>query len=145
MSESQADAERKPRKSVAFSEGATIVDSDGQVTESKEVNGGKSTAESHGEDSSQGADRYTQQKKHGLTSGVTGDADKEVEEVTDMFADLAKKVRPQITTSRKLNANTMIEEEEVFQEEGGRRRGGRRRRLRRAQEEEEVQQEEGRG
>jgi translation initiation factor 2 subunit 2 len=94
MSESQADAERKPRKSVAFSEGATIVDSDGQVTESKEVNGGKSTAESHGEDSSRGETTYTHVKKQGLTSGVTGDADKEVEEVTDMFADLAKKVRP---------------------------------------------------
>ncbi|QRD06538.1 hypothetical protein JI435_119060, partial [Parastagonospora nodorum SN15] len=59
MADSADSAERKPRKSVAFSEGATIVDSDGQVTESKEVNG--------------------------------GDADKEVEEVTDMFADLAKK------------------------------------------------------
>lgn len=44
----QADLpERKPRKSVAFSEGATIVDSNGDVTESKEVNGGKSSAESH--------------------------------------------------------------------------------------------------
>ncbi|KAH9873127.1 hypothetical protein J1614_005525 [Plenodomus biglobosus] len=66
----QADLpERKPRKSVAFSEGATIVDSNGDVTESKEVNGGKSSAESH---------------------HASGD-DKEVEEVTDMFADLAKK------------------------------------------------------
>jgi translation initiation factor 2 subunit 2 len=53
MSEIQADAaERKPRKSVAFSEGTTIVDSDGQVTESTEVNGGKSTAESHSGDHS---------------------------------------------------------------------------------------------
>ncbi|KAF2825017.1 hypothetical protein CC86DRAFT_468272 [Ophiobolus disseminans] len=67
--------ERKPRKSVAFSEGATIVDSDGQVTESKEMNGGKSTAESHA----------------GEPSPSTDGADKEVEEVTDMFADLAKK------------------------------------------------------
>ena len=40
--------ERKPRKSVAFSEGTTIVDGDGQVTESVETNGGKSSAESHG-------------------------------------------------------------------------------------------------
>ena len=39
--------EAKPRKSVAFSEGTTIVDSDGQVTESKEANGGKSSAEKH--------------------------------------------------------------------------------------------------
>jgi len=61
-------SERKPRKSVAFSEGATIVDSNGEVKESNDVNGGKSTAESH----------------------ASGDA-KEVEEVTDMFADLAKK------------------------------------------------------
>lgn len=93
----QADLpERKPRKSVAFSEGATIVDSDGQVTESKEMNGGKSTAESHsGEPSpptSQDAHVYTL-GKHGLTRGVTDGADKDVEEVTDMFADLAKKVR----------------------------------------------------
>ncbi|KAF2183132.1 eukaryotic translation initiation factor 2 subunit beta [Zopfia rhizophila CBS 207.26] len=62
-------AERKARKSVAFSEGATIVDSDGQVTESIDVNGRKNSAESH----------------------AAGDADKEVDEVTDMFKDLAKK------------------------------------------------------
>ncbi|KAH7070468.1 domain found in IF2B/IF5-domain-containing protein [Paraphoma chrysanthemicola] len=68
--------ERKPRKSVAFSEGATIVDSDGQVTESKEMNGGKSTAESHSGEPS---------------TPPTDGADKEVDEVTDMFADLAKK------------------------------------------------------
>ena len=39
--------ERKPRKSVAFSEGTTVVDSNGDVT--TEVNGteDKSTAESH--------------------------------------------------------------------------------------------------
>ncbi|OAK99504.1 eukaryotic translation initiation factor-like protein 2 subunit beta [Phaeosphaeriaceae sp. SRC1lsM3a] len=68
MADTADAAERKPRKSVAFSEGTTIVDGDGQVTESTEVNGGKSTAESH-----------------------SGSADKEVDEVTDMFADLAKK------------------------------------------------------
>lgn len=59
MSDSQADsAERKPRKSVAFSEGATIVDSDGQVTESKEVNGGKSSAEHHARDASPSTGEY---------------------------------------------------------------------------------------
>ena len=48
MTSTQADLpERKPRKSVAFSEGATIVDSNGDVTESKDINGGKSSAESH--------------------------------------------------------------------------------------------------
>lgn len=59
MADTADAAERKPRKSVAFSEGTTIVDGDGQVTESTEVNGST--------------------------------ADKDVEEVTDMFADLAKK------------------------------------------------------
>ncbi|KAL6704095.1 translation initiation factor eIF-2 beta subunit [Coniothyrium glycines] len=58
MADTAESPERKPRKSVAFSEGTTIVDSNGDVTESKEVNGGE---------------------------------DKEVDEVTDMFADLAKK------------------------------------------------------
>ncbi|KAF2114621.1 domain found in IF2B/IF5-domain-containing protein [Lophiotrema nucula] len=68
----ESPTERKPRKSVAFSEGATIVDSDGQVTESTEVNGRKNSAESHARGESEGAD-------------------KEVDEVTDMFAGLAKK------------------------------------------------------
>lgn len=96
MMEIQADlAERKPRKSVAFSEGATIVDSDGQVTESKEVNGGKSTAESHSGGPSTpptGQEAYTNKGTDELTGAITDAADKEVEEVTDMFADLAKKV-----------------------------------------------------
>lgn len=61
------EAERKPRKSVAFSEGTTIVDSDGQVTESKETNGGD---------------------------------DKDVEEVTEMFADLAKKKKKKSTKKK---------------------------------------------
>ncbi|CAI6333820.1 unnamed protein product [Periconia digitata] len=59
-------AERKPRKSVAFEDNTTIVDGDGQVMESAEMNGEKNSAESHS-------------------------ADKEVDEVTDMFAGLAKK------------------------------------------------------
>ena len=60
--------ERKPRKSVAFEDNTTIVDSDGQVTESAPMNGDKDSAESH----------------------AAGE-DKEVDEVTDMFAGLAKK------------------------------------------------------
>ncbi|KAF2628078.1 hypothetical protein BU25DRAFT_339737 [Macroventuria anomochaeta] len=85
MTEQEA-AERKPRKSVAFSEGTTIVDSDGQVTESKETNGGKPSAESHS--TVPLADKHTSNVE--LTCEVTGD-DKDVEEVTEMFADLAKK------------------------------------------------------
>ena len=61
----QEAAERKPRKSVAFSEENTIVDSDGQVTESKEANGGESSAEKHSTGSpalagnTPGSDTYT--------------------------------------------------------------------------------------
>ena len=87
----QADiAERKPRKSVQFSEGATIVDSNGDVTESMEVNGGKESAEGHS--SGGGETACVQATEHKLT-GRTAAEDKEVDEVTDMFADLAKKVR----------------------------------------------------
>lgn len=142
----QEAADRKPRKSVAFSQGTTIVDSDGQVTESNEANGGKSSAESH---STARQDAHMRDTDLGLISGVTGDADKEVEEVTDMFADLAKKVRvnPALwqTSTKRTLADERAEEEEVVQEEGGRRRRGGRGRLCRTQEEEEGQQEEGRG
>ncbi|KAH0379322.1 hypothetical protein KCU92_g8245, partial [Aureobasidium melanogenum] len=48
--------ERKPRKSVAFSEGTTIVDSNGQVTEATEQHGDKSSAETH---SAEGVDEMT--------------------------------------------------------------------------------------
>jgi len=61
-------AEKPKRKSVAFSEGTTVVDGDGQVTEMMNGGGDKSTAESHSQE---------------------GDA--AVDEVTDMFKDLAKK------------------------------------------------------
>lgn len=62
----ESPTERKPRKSVAFSEGATIVDPNGNVTESNEMNGSKDSAESH-------------------------TAEKEVDELNDMFKDLVKK------------------------------------------------------
>lgn len=67
-------AERKPRKSVQFENNTTVVDSDGQVTEGDAVNGEKDTAESH----------------------ATGD--KEVDEVTEMFAGLAKKKKKKSKT-----------------------------------------------
>ncbi|KAK7542131.1 domain found in IF2B/IF5-domain-containing protein [Phyllosticta citribraziliensis] len=64
------DAERKPRKSVAFADGAQIVDADGNVQDvNGSVTGDKDTAASHSHD--------------------TGD--KAVDEVTDMFSSLAKK------------------------------------------------------
>lgn len=63
--------DKPKRKSVAFSEGNTIVDSEGKITEEM-ANGGddKTTAESH-------------------SGEPSGDA--AVDEVTDMFKDLAKK------------------------------------------------------
>ncbi|MCJ1385863.1 hypothetical protein MMC17_008987 [Xylographa soralifera] len=66
--------ERKARKSVAFSEGTTIVDSNGEITE---MNGtsDRTTAESHS--TPPPADAST--------------ADKDVDEVTDLFKGLAKK------------------------------------------------------
>lgn len=65
--------ERKPRKSVAFADGETIVDSDGQVTETNGGTGEKDSAESHSAPS-------------GMTEG-----DKEMDEVTKMFEGLQKK------------------------------------------------------
>ncbi|MCJ1471438.1 hypothetical protein MMC13_000077 [Lambiella insularis] len=66
--------ERKARKSVAFSEGTTIVDSNGDVTE---MNGtsDKTTAESHSTPPQESASV----------------GDKDVDEVTDLFKGLAKK------------------------------------------------------
>ncbi|MCJ1437729.1 hypothetical protein MMC27_007116 [Xylographa pallens] len=66
--------ERKARKSVAFSEGTTIVDSNGDITE---MNGtsDRTTAESHS----------TPPPAETIT------ADKDVDEVTDLFKGLAKK------------------------------------------------------
>ncbi|KAK5164755.1 translation initiation factor eIF-2 beta subunit [Saxophila tyrrhenica] len=66
--------ERKPRKSVAFAEGQTIVDENGDVTESSEQLGRKTSAESHAIEG------------NGDTNG-----DKQVDEMTAMFEGLAKK------------------------------------------------------
>jgi translation initiation factor 2 subunit 2 len=79
-------AERKPRKSVQFEDSTTIVDSDGQVTEGGAMNGDKDSAASH----ATGTNAH-----HAGSNNIdfleTGE-DKEVDEVTDMFAGLAKKV-----------------------------------------------------
>lgn len=64
-------ADRKARKSVAFSEGATVVDGDGHISQIDSNDPDKSTAESHSAD----------------TNGTNG----AVDEVTDMMANLAKK------------------------------------------------------
>ncbi|KAF2674228.1 eukaryotic translation initiation factor 2 subunit beta [Microthyrium microscopicum] len=64
----------KKRKSVAFSEGATVVAQDGTVSETADT-GDKNTAENH---------------------SATGD-DAGVEEVTDLFKDLAKKKKKKVS------------------------------------------------
>ena len=67
--------ERKQRKSVAFAEGQTIVDENGEVTESTEPLGRKNSAESHA-----------------VPNGDSGPAgEKQVDEMTAMFEGLAKK------------------------------------------------------
>lgn len=79
------------------------------------MNGGKDSAEGH----SAGAGKmdYILAIHQSLTSGATGD-DKEVEEVTDMFADLAKKVRRKGLCDHQHFFDNITEEEEVLQEEG---------------------------
>nr|POE56269.1 putative eukaryotic translation initiation factor 2 subunit beta [Quercus suber] len=68
-------SERKPRKSVAFAEGQTVVDANGNIKE--DIDG-----EHHGEKDSAAS--------HSRPDGEAGD-DTAVDEVTDMFAGLAKK------------------------------------------------------
>jgi len=74
MAEEVDTSERKPRKSVVFSEGAVLIDSNGDVTETNGTHE-RSTAESHSITES--------------TESPAGDA--EVDEVTDLFKGLAKK------------------------------------------------------
>lgn len=87
-------AERKPRKSVAFEDSATIVDSDGQVTESAAMNGEKDSAASHTTGRSPRRDEHT----GNIPDAHMADEDKEVDEVTDMFAGLNKKKKKKSKT-----------------------------------------------
>jgi translation initiation factor 2 subunit 2 len=82
-------AERKPRKSVAFEDTTTLVDSDGQVTESASMNGDKESAASHAAGTSLPPANSVNIDANAHMTGE--DKDKEVDEVTDMFAGLAKK------------------------------------------------------
>ncbi|KAG9950518.1 hypothetical protein KCU85_g3529, partial [Aureobasidium melanogenum] len=82
--------ERKPRKSVAFSEGTTIVDSNGQVTEATEQHGDKSSAETH----SAGTIKKLPAATHAQdedTSSPPAPPTEGVDEMTAMFEGLAKK------------------------------------------------------
>ncbi|KAF2768540.1 hypothetical protein EJ03DRAFT_274067 [Teratosphaeria nubilosa] len=69
-------AERKPRKSVAFADGQTVVDHNGDVTETNGVHDGdKDSAESHTHDDG---------------------GDEQVDEMTAMFEGLAKKKKKKV-------------------------------------------------
>ena len=70
MADTDTLPDRKPRKSVAFAEGETIVDENGAVKETNGLNGDKGSAESH---SKEGSDN------------------KDVDEMTAMFEGLAKR------------------------------------------------------
>lgn len=93
-------AERKPRKSVAFEDNTTIVDGDGQVLESGEMNGEKNSAESHSAGTSSAISLSTPAiPEMGSDRAMENPADakitdKEVDEVSEMLAGLAKKVYP---------------------------------------------------
>jgi translation initiation factor 2 subunit 2 len=81
--------ERKPRKSVAFADGETIVDGNGEVTETNGVHTGrKNSAESHSLD----------------TNGDAAPAgeDKQVDEMTAMFEGLAKKKKKKSSSKKEL-------------------------------------------
>lgn len=82
MAEEQALPDRKARKSVAFSEDTTVMDTNGDA-EAAPL-GSKTTAESHSQ-----CEPHFNRSSALLTSHVA--TDKAVDEVTDMFAGLAKK------------------------------------------------------
>ncbi|KAL2352322.1 domain found in IF2B/IF5-domain-containing protein [Cryomyces antarcticus] len=95
-----APAERKPRKSVAFSDGLSVVDNNGEVTETNGAED-KNTAQGHsgGKSYANSSTRVTNDGTliahlvgNVLMAGFTDKAEEhDVDEVTDMFKDLAKK------------------------------------------------------
>ena len=96
-SQEEVSAQRKPRKSVAFSEGATVVDSNGDVTE---MNGtsDKTTAERHTGMSphlqSQATKLMHDAASPSPSAAPVATTDKDVDEVTDLFKGLSKKKKP---------------------------------------------------
>lgn len=83
--------ERKPRKSVAFADGQTIVDSNGEVTEQmngqSDIDGEKDSAESHSgkavDDASEAFDALTLGKKKKKKTVKKEDDEEEAEKVDD--------------------------------------------------------------
>ncbi len=94
MAETEALPERKQRKSVAFAEGQTIVDANGEVTESHESLGRRQSAESHS-----------------LPTNGDASGEKQVDEMTAMFEGLAKKKKKK--PSSKKEDEAVVEEEKA--------------------------------
>ncbi|KAK3709102.1 translation initiation factor eIF-2 beta subunit [Vermiconidia calcicola] len=90
--------DRKPRKSVAFAEGQTIVDENGEVTESHEQMGRTNSAESHARD------------MNGENS-TGGGGDKQVDEMTAMFEGLAKKKKKKSSSKKEDGGDGEAEKE----------------------------------
>ena len=96
MKQDTLTAVRTPRKSVAFSEGHTVVDANGDITE---MNGtsDKTTAESHStgeliQQEQRNSDTEKQLKTNpSLFTDTAATGDKDVEEVTKMFEGMTKK------------------------------------------------------
>lgn len=97
------------RKSVAFSEGATVVDSDGEVRH-EQVNG--ATKEPSAESHSTSTDSLSGRRGHlSLQYTANGDAkssDQPVDEVTDLFKSLGKKKK-----SKKPKEESAVAEDEA--------------------------------
>ena len=87
--------ERKPRKSVAFAEGETIVDENGEVTETQTLNGRKNSAESRSRE----------------PNGEPAGDDKQVDEMTAMFEGLAKKKKKKTSSKKEDGADGEAEKE----------------------------------
>ena len=87
--------ERKQRKSVAFAEDQIVVDENGEVTETKEMNGRKNSAESHSRE----------------PNGEEGGDKKEVDEMTAMFEGLAKKKKKKPSSKKEEGAEAEPEKE----------------------------------
>ncbi|KAF2729643.1 eukaryotic translation initiation factor 2 beta subunit [Polyplosphaeria fusca] len=84
----ESPTERKPRKSVAFSEGATIVDENGEVTTGTTETKDGESAERHSSGKSP-SNGVATNEDDGTYANTAVDA--AVDEVTDMFAGLQKK------------------------------------------------------
>jgi len=82
----RSQSERKPRKSVAFSDDTTVMDENGEISEGRRTDDDKVTAEKHSI-----SEKFPVSATRGLGLTMMAATDTAVDEVTDMFAGLNKK------------------------------------------------------